>query len=336
MANYSKQIYDKAWAAIAARKDRSRQTAAARRAEVRAKLPEIAAIEREMAAQAASIAKLVIADPDRAGERVEALAEANLALQQRRTELLTGAGYPADYLSDQHECATCQDTGLLGAKMCECFTGLLRREAGAALGRTAPVKECTFETFSLEYYDNTPDESGDSLQELMRDQLGFCKSWAAGFSSTSESMLLTGPSGVGKTHLSLAMAGVVSAGGHSVVYTPVQRMMDFLEGEKFARDSQTREKFLGATDTYLECDLLILDDLGTELSTAFTSSALFNILNTRLVEERPVIISTNLELPEIKARYNQRMASRLIYGYKVLRFEGKDIRYMKKMERASV
>ena len=149
-------------------------------------------------------------------------------------------------------------------------------------------------------------------------------------------MLLAGPSGVGKTHLSVAMAGVVSRAGFSVVYTPVQRMMDFLEGEKFARDTQTREKFIGASDTYLDCDLLVLDDLGTELSTAFTSAALFNILNTRLVEERSTIISTNLELPELQARYNQRMASRLIYGYKVLRFGGKDIRYMKKVEKATL
>jgi len=214
------------------------------------------------------------------------------------------------------------------------MASLLRREASAALGRCAPIKECTFERFSLEYYDTAPDESGISLRERMRDKLGFCQSWASGFTLGSESMLLAGPTGVGKTHLSLAMAGRVSGDGYSVVYTPVQRMMDFLEGEKFARDTQTREKFFGATDGYLECDLLILDDLGTELSTAFTSAALFNILNTRLVEERPTIISTNLELAEIKTRYSQRMASRLIYGYKVLRFGGKDIRYIKKRERS--
>ena len=336
MANYSKQIYDKAWATLAARRNQARETAAAHRAEIRARLPEIAAIEREMAAGAASIARLVIADPERAAEQIEALAQANLSLQQRRGQLLAGAGYPTDYLSEQYECADCQDTGYLGAKMCECMAGLLRREASAALGRSAPVNECTFEKFSLEYYDTAPDESGVSLRERMRDKLEFCQSWAASFTPKSESMLLAGPTGVGKTHLSLAMADKVSQAGYSVVYTTVQRMMDFLEGEKFARDTQTREKFFGATDTYLDCDLLILDDLGTELSTAFTSAALFNILNTRLVEERPAIISTNLELPEITARYSQRMASRLIYGYKVLRFAGKDIRYMKKVERSQL
>ena len=329
MANYSKQIYDKAWASIAARKDRSRQIAAARRSEVRARLPQIAAIEREMAAQAASVAKLVIADPERAGERIEALAEANLALQRRRAELLAGAGYPTDYLSDYHECAACRDTGLLGAKMCECLTGLLRREAGAALGRTAPIKECTFDTFSLEYYDDAPDESGVSLRQRMRGKLGFCKNWAAGFTGASESMLLAGPAGVGKTHLSLAMAGAVSAGGHSVVYTPVQRMMDFLEGEKFSRDSQAREKFLGATDTYLECDLLILDDLGTEFITKLTISALYELINTRLINNRKTIVSSNLSVNELRDRYTEQIASRLDGEYQVLTFRGEDIRMKK-------
>ena len=334
--NYSKQVYDKAWAALAVRKNHSRERAAARRAEIRARLPEIAVIEREMARQAASVAKLVVTDPDRAGERIEALAAANLNLQRRRGELLAGAGYPSDYLNEQHECDLCGDAGFLGATMCECMVGLLRREASAALGRCAPIDACTFEKFSLDYYDDAPDESGVSLWERMRDKLRFCKSWATSFTPGSESMLLAGPAGVGKTHLSLAIAGVASGAGHSVVYTPVQRMMDFLEGEKFARDTQAREKFFGATDTYLDCDLLVLDDLGTELSTAFTTAALFNILNTRLVEERSTIISTNLELAEITSRYSQRMASRLIYGYKVLRFGGKDIRYMKKMEKAQL
>ena len=110
-------------------------------------------------------------------------------------------------------------------------------------------------------------------------------------------------------------------------------MMDALEGEKFSRDSVARGKYLGASHTYIDCDLLVLDDLGTEFANQFTTAALFNVLNTRLVEDRPTIISTNLELPEIKSRYNQRMASRLIYGYKVLRFVGKDIRYIKKREK---
>jgi len=332
--SYSKQVYDKAWETLTARKNAARESAAARREEARRRIPEIEALEREMAVQAASAAKLVIADPQGAGERIEALGEKNLRLQRRREELLAGAGYGPDYLEERYVCGACQDSGYTTAKMCECMKALLCREAGAALGRSSPMKECTFEAFSLDYYDDRPDESGSSLRDRMRDKLRYCLGWANEFSQKSESMLLVGPSGVGKTHLSVAMAGKATQAGYSVVYTPVQRMMDALEGEKFSRDNLSREKYFGATETYLDCDLLVLDDLGTEFSSSFTGAALFNILNTRLVEERPTIISTNLELADIKARYNQRMASRLIYGYKVLRLGGKDIRLMKKREKS--
>ena len=329
--SYSKQVYDKAWEELSARKRAAREGAVRRREEARRRLPEITVIEREMAAQSACVGKMILADPALASGRIEALAEENLRLQGRREALLTGAGYPPDYLEEQYTCPACQDTGYILEKMCACMHALLRREAAAALGRSSTMRECTFETFSLDYYDDRPDETGERLREKMREKLRYCQSWAGGFSLKSESVLMVGPTGVGKTHLSVAMAGRAAASGWGVVYTPVQRMMDALESEKFARDSRAREKYQGSTETYLDCDLLVLDDLGTEFASSFTGAALFNVLNTRLVEQRPTIISTNLELADIKSRYNQRMASRLIYGYKVMRLSGKDIRYLKKL-----
>ena len=323
--SYSKQVYDKALAALAQRRASTSRNARQRRAEVHARLPQTALLEREMAEQAAGVARLVIADPQNADRRIEELARHNQALQQRRQELLVGAGYPADYLEEIFECPHCKDCGYIGPSMCDCMALLLRRQAAASLGRYTP-KECTFESFSLDYYDD------GEPRERMRDKLLFCRRWAEGFYPGRESLLLAGPCGVGKTHLSVAMASRVSQAGFSVVYAPVQRMMDALEGEKFARDSASRERHQGATDTYLDCELLVLDDLGTEFSSQFTASALFGIINTRLVEERSTVISTNLEIAEVKSRYTQRMSSRLVYGYKVLSFEGKDIRYLKKME----
>lgn len=330
--SYSKQVYDKAWATLTARRTLSRERAAARREEVRV-LPRISEIERQMAAQAVSVAKLVIADPHNAEMRIKALAKGNLQLQYERAKTLEQAGYPPDYLDEKYDCERCLDTGYLGSKMCECMLAILRREAAGMFGRSSYMQGLTFEGFSLEYYEPNPDETGISPRERMRENLRVCKSWAEGFSLSSESMLLAGSTGVGKTHLSVAMATVVAGSGQSVAYASIQQMMDALEGEKFARDAITREKFLGASLAYLECDLLVLDDLGTEFSSQFTGAALFNILNVRLVEQRPTIISTNLELGEIRARYNQRMASRLIYGYKVLRFAGKDVRLAKKQQK---
>ena len=325
--NYSKQVYDKAWEILAGRRQAAQRSAAERREQIRRAIPEVEKIERQMAAQAASVAKIVIADPQNAGQKIEELAQENLRLQQKRSELLAGAGFPPDCLEEHYTCAACQDTGYIAANMCECMRLLLRREAAASLERSSPfVSRCTFETFSLHYYQDAPDESGASPRGKMRNNLEYCQRWSTQFTPKSESVLMAGPAGVGKTHLSLAMAGRVAAAGYGVVYTPIQRMMDALEGEKFSRD----KKYLGASDTYLDCDLLVLDDLGTEFASSFTSAALFNILNTRLVEERPTIISTNLELAEINARYHERMASRLIYGYKMLRLSGDDIRGIKK------
>ncbi|MCL2580138.1 MAG: ATP-binding protein [Oscillospiraceae bacterium] len=331
--SYAKQVYDRAWEALAARKQAAREGALRRREEVRRRLPELAAIEREMATQSARVARLMITDPERAPGKIEALAEQNLRLQAKREALLAGAGYPPDYLAEHYTCAECQDSGYILNKRCGCMRALLRSEAAAQLGRSSTMRDCTFETFTLDYYDQTPDETGERPRDKMREKLRYCQSWAGEFSPASESLLMVGPAGVGKTHLSVAMAGRAASAGWGVVYTPIQRMMDALESEKFSRDSQTREKFQGATETYIDCDLLVLDDLGTEFANAFTGAALFNILNTRLVEAKPTIISTNLELADLKSRYNQRMASRLIYGYKVLRMSGKDIRYLKKKQR---
>ncbi|MDR2909403.1 MAG: ATP-binding protein, partial [Oscillospiraceae bacterium] len=154
--------------------------------------------------------------------------------------------------------------------------------------------------------------------------------WAEGFNAKSESLLLLGRTGLGKTHLSVAMARAVAMAGYGVVYSSAQRMMDALEAEKFSRDPKAE----GAADIFLNCDLLALDDLGTEFSTQFTAAALFNVINTRLTEGRPTVVNTNLEPVEIEAKYSQRMVSRLICGYRVLRFAGKDIRFIRKKEAA--
>lgn len=329
---YPKQIYDRAWGTLDARRRAAREEAAARREEIHQRIPEVVALEREMAAQAASITRAVISDPERAEERIEALARENLALQERRAKLLTKAGYPQNYLEETYTCGACKDTGAVGHATCLCFTSLLKQEAAARLGRLSPIESCTFDNFSLDYYTGETDETGISPRTRMKENLETCRRWASSFSLAGESLMLMGRTGLGKTHLSIAMAGEVTEQGYGVVYTSVQRMMDILEADKFSREAGAKEQYLNTTATYLDCDLLVLDDLGTEFHTQFVSATLFNILNTRLVEGRPTVISTNLELTEIESRYSQRMVSRLICGYRVMRFAGKDIRYQKKVE----
>jgi len=329
---YPKQVYDQAWQVMDSRARAARERAAARREQALRSAPEIAAIEREMAAGATGITKAVVTDPHRAGELIEELSRQNLALQERRAELLKRNGFPPDYLAEQFGCPLCRDQGYVGTRMCSCLKSLLEAEAYARLSAAAPVSQCTFENFSLEYYPTAADQSGGAPRTRMEEIFTYCRRYAAGFSPESESLLLLGRTGLGKTHLSLAIAAAVTRRGFGVVYTPVQNLMDRLETAKFSYDSGKKEEYADHTRAAITCDLLVLDDLGTEFATQFSQSALYNIINTRQVENRPTIISTNLELAEIEQKYTQRMVSRLAGAYKVLKFTGKDIRFIKKTQ----
>ncbi len=329
---YSKQIYQRVWDILDGRKQAAREEASRHREEIHHRIPRIAELERQMAQQAARITRIVVAGSPDVEEKMQELAEANLGVQQERVALLVQHGYPPDYLTLRHFCADCRDTGYVEQNMCHCMKALLRQEAAAQLSRVSPVGSSTFQSFSLDYYPDTPDDSGISPRVRMQDVLSTCRHWTNTFSPNSESLLLIGKTGLGKTHLSVAMAAETTQAGYGVIYTSVQRMMDMLEAEKFSRESGSKEQYRDTMVTYLDCDLLVLDDLGTEFMNQFVGATLFNILNSRLVEERPTIISTNLEPAEIEARYSQRMVSRLVCAYKVLRFAGKDIRYQKKVE----
>jgi len=327
---YPKEVYDRAWQMMEQRAAQARQRGADRRRKVLRAAPEVAEIEREMAYQAAGITKTVLGAPDRAGELIEELAQRNLALQEMRGELLQKNGFAPDYLEEQFGCALCRDQGYVGARMCGCLQSLLEAEAYARLSDSAPVESCSFESFSLGYYPKTADAAGVSPHARMGDILAFCKSYAEGFSPASESLLLLGKTGLGKTHLSLAIAGAVTRKAYSVVYTPVQSLMDKLESDKFSYDAAKKEQYAGNVRSTVSCDLLVLDDLGTEFMTQFTSSTLYSIINSRLVSGRPTIVSTNLEMAEIEQKYSERMVSRLMGIYKVLKFTGRDVRLVKK------
>lgn len=331
---YPKQVYDRAWEQLSRRREDARARTRARREEIKAHIPELDSLERQMAACAAGVARAIVTSPGRAEELTKQLAKESLALQERRRSLLLERGYPADYLEERYACADCRDSGYRGTQMCSCLRSLLRQEAAAQLSSVSQSANCRFDNFSLEYYPQAPVESSGIVpRERMREILEACRRYAADFTPRSGSMLLLGHTGLGKTHLSLAIARAVTEAGYGVVYTPVQRLLDILESEKFSRGADAREQYTESVRFALSCDLLILDDLGTEFATQFSASALYNIINSRLVEERPTIISTNLELPAIEERYSQRMVSRLVCGYQVLKFYGKDIRYIKKTKR---
>ena len=327
---YPREIYDGARAALSLRAREAKERQLFRKEEIRRVVPQIAQIEQELATTAAAVTRAVIAAPHNTQEHIMRLRDQNLELQRRRRALLKENGYPEDYLTDQYACSVCRDTGYIGSKMCDCLKELLKKEAYARLGEVSRYKVCRFDNFSLEYYPNIPEQDGVVPYKRMSQILEFCRRYADTFTQQSESVLMLGKTGLGKTHLSLAIAAAVTEKGYGVVYSPVQKLIDRLEMGKFSRDTESREQYSDHMEYVLGCDLLVLDDLGTEFYTQFSGSVLYNVINSRMAENRPTILNTNMELVQIEEKYSQRMVSRLVCGYKVLKFYGKDIRFIRK------
>ena len=313
---------DAALYTLSARRNRAKEIASERRKELYRHLPRLREIERQLAATAPSLVCAIVSHSDTAAE-VQRIREENLSLQQERGHLLETLGLPENYLEPAYACSICHDEGAVAGKRCSCLEKLIREEKLARLNSASSLSLCSFESFRLDYYPAQPDRSGISPRKRMEEILSVCRQYAAQFDPKGgRSLLMLGATGLGKTHLSLAIAASVVAQGHEVVYGSVQDLFRRAEAERFARDGDAG----GTTDSLLECGLLILDDLGSEFTTSFTAALLHNIINTRLNCHRPTIISTNLPFKELNAVYADRVVSRLLGGYTVLQFLGSDIR----------
>lgn len=283
----------------------------------------------------ATMAQLVAATLRQGGDPVRAVQEVrekNLDLQQERAVLLGALGLPPDALDDKPACPLCGDTGWRGAQMCQCLKKLCAQEQIQELSKLLDLGEQSFDTFRMDYYSETPyPGKGTSPRKNMELTYDVCLNYAQKFESCLfRNLLMSGPPGLGKTFLSACIARAVSEHGYSVVYDTAGNIFAQFEAKKFLRDSADGQDARDETRRYLNCDLLIVDDLGSELTTQFTQSALYELINTRLVAERHTVISTNLSLEEIARRYNPQIASRIEGEYHVLHFFGDDIRMLKK------
>jgi len=298
-----------------------------RRQAVYGKVPALAALEREIAESGAAVVNAIGAGQD-AGEYIALLEQQNTAAQAEQARLLRANGFALDYLQPQYTCGDCRDTGFVRGLRCACFTKLLRTLAYRELCMDTPLERSTFESFRLDCYPTEPDPAtGVIPRQKMEHRLGLCKQYVEEFGPHAESLLFTGPAGVGKTHLSLAIAGAVLEQGHTVIYGSAQNLLSRLYRERFARFGEQTDETERAL---LECDLLILDDLGAEHSTEFTRSCIYNIVNTRMMASKPVIVSTNFSTAQLNGEYGERVTSRVLGNYTVLRFFGSDIRQAQK------
>lgn len=258
---------------------------------------------------------------------IEALRDENMSLQEERRRLLSDMGLPEDALENKPLCGLCGDTGYRGGMMCRCLRDYYAREQKKELSKLLDVGNQSFETFSLEWYSEEDDSNvGISPRENMDWVCRTCKRFAENFDGESGNLLFCGAPGLGKTHLSAAIAREVADCGWSVVYDTANHIFERFEAQKFGRDDDAEND----VNRVLHCDLLILDDLGTEMTTNFVQSALYQIVNTRLMERRSTLISTNLMVHEISNRYSEQIASRIEGEYRVLPFFGEDIRKLKR------
>ncbi len=288
--------------------------------------PRYPALKQEMIDSVQEALKSVNMEPEAAQKHLIKQRDRNLRAQREIRRLLSEHGLPEDYLKTRYTCEKCMDTGSVGVDPCTCFTETLQKLAFDEANKNSPLRFSSFEDFRLDYYSDAYDPTFQcSPRQRMGEILEYCKEYAAHFDTDHPSLLLCGETGLGKTHLSLAVAGSAIRRGYKVLYNSAQNIFSGLQKEYFGK-SENRGQF---ESLVLECDLLILDDLGAEFSTQFTDAALYNVINTRMNMRLPTIISTNLLLPDMEERYSRRISSRLIGEYVCLRFAGADVRQQK-------
>ncbi len=322
---YDASVVQAARAQLEQRRTHATTAAAALRAQLCARIPRLKEIERALESTLPQLTRAILAGNSEA--EVARIREENLRLQNEMADILHLAGYAQTNFDPQYTCPLCEDTGYVNGRVCDCYRQLLRDEACRRLSSLSAMKLTDFDGLSLAYYDDTVDtRMGVSPREQMRGIIDYCRAYAAAFSPSAPSLLLQGATGTGKTHLSLAIAKAVTEAGYGVVYGSIQPLLRRLESEHFGRaDGDSEQQLIG-------CDLLVLDDLGMEFDTPFSRASLYNLINARLLEEKPTIISTNLSFSAIAARYGDQIASRINGGFEPLLCVGKDIRQLKRRQ----
>lgn len=230
-----------------------------------------------------------------------------------------------------YDCENCKDTGYIDGKLCECVKEITKQMAFEELSRDMPIFESRFDNFNLNYYPNKENESGINPRKRITAILKLCREYVINFNpKSSPNLLFMGDSGLGKTHLTLAMVSGIIEKGYNVIYGSAYNLFSAIENEHF-----TSEKG-DSYENMLACDLLVIDDLGTEFTTSFVQSTLYGLVNSRILSGKPTIINTNLTMAEVEKRYSPRISSRFIGSYTAKKFVGNDIRQIKALENANL
>lgn len=298
-----------------------------RRKEIYARLPVVKQLEAEIAERSVACAKKLLEGDKGVLDRLK---EDLRDLREQKALIIRAAGYPDDYLELHYRCPDCRDTGLVDGRKCHCFLQAQMKLLHAQSNLEDVLERENFKALSYEYYDDTEilPQLGITNATYMRRVVAGCKEFVRVFDKKHDNLLFTGSTGVGKTFLTNCIARELMDDFHSVIYLTASDLFDVFSRNKFdydnAEDMKDMYRFI------LDCDLLIIDDLGTELNNSFTSSRLFYCINERMNMSRSTIISTNLTLARLRDSYTDRVTSRIMSGYRIIPLYGGDIRLLKK------
>ncbi len=306
---------------------RSRDTLARHYAEVYTRSPEFQSLDESISILSVQYGKRLLNGDDHA---VESLKSELAILRKQKDELLQSCGFPSDYLEPSYECSQCRDTGYIDNQKCRCFKAAASRLLYEQSNLKEILKTENFNSFSMKYYsDNYIDpKSGRSSLSVMKDALAVCKDFIRTFDQEHKSLFLYGSVGVGKTFLSNCIAKELMDAGFSVIYYSAPALFNMFAHSTFHKDDTDAQNIRHYT---FDCDLLIIDDLGTEFTNSFIASQLFTCVNERLLNKKSTVISTNLSLDSLADLYTERSFSRITSNYIMLKLIGDDIRIKKKL-----
>lgn len=321
---YSAEVVKRARARLAQAKEDRESENRQHLAVAYARVPRIQEIDIQLRRTMAQAAQAAFLQGNDGRELLEKARLENLELQQERA-ILAMENFEEGYLDDSPICDKCGGSGYIGSNMCECLTELCRQEQKKEVSVLSGSREA-FNQFRLDYYpDRIDPKYGASPRTIMERNLKICRTYALTFAPSAGNLLFVGGTGLGKTFLSACIARAVADRGYSVVYESAGHLFGKLEQAKFSPSEEARREAARFTD----CDLLILDDLGTEMPGQFVTAAFYTLLNDRILARKPMVISTNLNIDEAARRYSPQIASRLQGSFQGLTFVGEDIRILK-------
>ncbi len=310
------------------RRLQARHDALVRYGEIKEAIPEYAALEEKLASNSISYAKMALSGNT---SSMDKLIQENASIIQQKEKLLLKHGFPRDYLEPAYACQDCQDTGYIGSEKCHCLKQAIVNFLYSQSNLSSILKEENFSTFQTGYYPNdwAEESTGLTPRDNILRVLAECRLFIQDFDKKRDSLLLYGNTGVGKTFLCNCIAKELLDTSHTVVYLTAFQLFDILEKYKFNRVPEEYPALEEKVRYILDSDLLIIDDLGTESTNSFLAAQLYLCVNERLLKQKSTIISTNLSVDDLNKLYSERVFSRIISSYRLLKITGTDIRLKK-------